>query len=294
MAAPTFSANGTATDGAPGGDLTVVPPTHAADDLLLLWVATQAEAVSTPSGGWALVASSTNIPTGVVSLYLFSLIAPNSSVPNVTVTDPGNMGYAFITRIEDADPTDPIAAVATATATNGNTTGYIAGLLMPEADCLYVGGMAWSLDSAGPLASGETNADLTGLTERHDAGSTDGGGSGIILYTGNKATAGFVGFTTNTITSTTVASIALAIRPPASAITPTFTCAGTVEVNGVAVADGGTVEIWDKTDGVLETTTTITGGSGGFSVLVKYDDHDYRAVYDDGSSYGASPLDQAV
>jgi hypothetical protein len=79
---------------------------------------------------------------------------------------------------------------------------------------LIVNLMAYRLDLLGAQVSGWTNADLTELTEHFDLATATGGGAGIAIATGVKATAGaFAGTTATLATSATQARLTIAIKP---------------------------------------------------------------------------------
>lgn len=70
-----------------------------------------------------------------------------------------------------------------------------------------------------------------------------------------------------------------------------FTVAGVVEVGGSPVANGKTVEIIAKdANGLVERigAPTTTGGTGSFTLEVLDSTRDYRALYEDGATVGAS------
>jgi hypothetical protein len=176
--------------------------------------------------------------------------------------------------------------------TGASVSGYAPGVCTNVANTVVLSMIAHSLDSAGPIGSAPTNAGLTSVTEEYDAGTVTNDGGGLVIISGAKATAGTVAATTCTLTSTSFCSGTIAFKP---AIATPYDVADTVTINGVAAADGGDIEVWDTIDGVLAGTTTISGGAGGFTLAVPYNDADrYRVVYDDGTWFGASPKGTAA
>ena len=71
-------------------------------------------------------------------------------------------------------------------------------------NCLILDIFGHGVDNASGQSSGQTNADLTSLTEQFDDGTTDGTGGGIVVISGTKAQAGEIAATTITWANTTV------------------------------------------------------------------------------------------
>ncbi len=278
-----------------GSETSCAWPTHATGDLGLLFVQVQTETVSTPSGWTAIpglpTAAANNTAVRLFGFYRFATSSGESAatIPGVAV----NNAWGAIVTVRNAHQTAPFHRVAVAFHTNANTTAWFPGLNTAVDDCLIVNAMAYHLDSAGPLSSAEANSSLANVAELYDAGTITGGGGGIIVITGEKATAGTVDATTNTLS---VASgficATIAIAPIAD-----FDIAGTVEIDGSPAANGESVRAIDLTQpaaSYLCSTGTTSGGTGAFTITAPYGDHDYQAVYEDGDAYGASAVDQAV
>lgn len=73
----------------------------------------------------------------------------------------------------------------------------------------------------------------------------------------------------------------------------TFTLAGTLTIDGVTASDGETIEIWAYTSTTpIEvervTTTTTSGGAGGFTCVVPDNTRTYFATHTDGADFGKS------
>lgn len=98
----------------------------------------------------------------------------------------------------------PIDADAGSVAASASTSVSCPTITTTGADRMVVAAVAWSTDSASAQTSSWTNANLTGLTERQDSGSTAGNGGGISVATGVMATAGAVGATTATLATSSV------------------------------------------------------------------------------------------
>lgn len=289
MTLPTFVSFGAITNGT--GALSVPwGAGHAANDYSLVFVETGQEVVATPAGTTVVPATSVIQGTAVRG-SIFQDYAAGGAEANISVADPGDHAVAAIGVFRGVHLTAPIHAIC-GCAVAGTTALVFPTLFTEEPDCLIVNAFFWAADNAGPLGTGDhANGSLANLTERCDGGATDGNGGGLLIFTGQKATPGEITGTTVTLgTSTAGVAYTIALRP--ADVTPTFTVGGTVTIAGSPAPDGTLIEIYDRTLGVLETTTTTTGGS--YSALVKFNNHDYRVVADNGSAYGASPLDQAV
>jgi hypothetical protein len=214
-AAPTFQAVGTAGQGV--GDVVALWPAHLADDVGLLFVETDgAEAVAAPAG-WTAVTNTPVINGTATRLSVFWRRATSGAETDPTVVDPGNHCYARIATfrgcITTGDPWDVVGVGGTSGGTTTNVT--FPGVTTTVADTLVVAVMSWASDSAGPLLTTFANANLTGLAEQGDEGTTQGSGGGIAFATGTKAAAGATGDTTGTASlALNYACIHIALRPP--------------------------------------------------------------------------------
>lgn len=265
------------------------PVGHASGQFGLLLVSVATETVSTPAGWTPLPLS--GVSANGARLFAYYRLATSGAEGNVTI--PGvavNYAWGVIVTFSGVHATSPIHRIAAYGTPAGSTSGNFPAIRTEAPDVLIVNAASWNADNAGPISSGETNADLGSLTERYDAGTTTGNGGGIIVITGTKAAQGDVGQTAVTLVSSTLAAMTIALAPAAI-----YTVADTYEVGGDPAPDGSVIEVWDKTIGVLAATTTVSGGVGAFSVQVPYNNHDYRVVGDDGDEHpAASVLDQAV
>jgi hypothetical protein len=216
MALPTLISVGALTTGV--GAISVPwGASHAADDLGVLVVETAGEAVATPSGWTAPANNVIDQLTAATRLTVFYRIATSGAESDAAVADPGNHAIAAILVFRGSDLTNPIPLIATSAGPASTTAGRFPGLVTQVADCMILNLMAWAIDASAAISGTEANADLTNLTERLDAGSTDGDGGGIVAITGEKATAGGVRATTTVITSTGYCSMTVVIQPPQTA-----------------------------------------------------------------------------
>lgn len=215
--APTYQAAGTALSTASGG--TISWPTHQAGDIALLFAETaggQPLTLSTPAGFAHVTGSpwATGSGTAGTQLSVFWCRATSASMTNPVASDPGDHLYARILTfrgcIESGDPWDVVSGSVKASA---STTTTFDSVTTTKDNCLIVLAAARGNDSSAAAWSSWTNADLTSLTERQDAGTTSGNGGGLGVATGVKASAGSTGTSTATVTSSINAQMTLALLP---------------------------------------------------------------------------------
>jgi len=206
------------------GAVTVPWPAHQAGDIAFLFVESrQAEAVtlSTPAG-FAAVANSPQFtasdavaPNTGTRLTVFWARATSAAMASPTVADPGDHVYARILTyrraISSGTPWDVTGGGAESGA--NNTTLSVTGVTTTVANTRVIQAASRNNDSAAAAFSGQTNAGLTGIAERSDAGTTSGDGGGIGVWDGLRAVAGTIGATTVTVTSSVNAFLTIALRP---------------------------------------------------------------------------------
>lgn len=221
-AAPTFQAAGNQVGGT--GNVSPQWPAHQAGDVALLFIESgrgQAANLSN-AAGFVEVANSPQSTDGGgpngTRLTVYWARATSSSMPTPTVSDPGNHVYARILTyrgvLPAGDPWDVTGGGNKSTSSNSLT---LTGVTTTVPNTLIVQAAAHDRDNAGQHFSGQTNANLTGIVERSDAGTTQGNGGGIGIWDGVKATAGPTGDTTVNITNNVVnafLTIALLPSPP--------------------------------------------------------------------------------
>lgn len=214
---PSFVAKGTFTSGT--GALSVPPPAGIQDgDLLLLFVESANEAITTPSGYTQV----TNSPqstggaaaAGGVRLGVFYKVT-NGSESNLTVADTGNHTTAIIMAFRGVDTTTPVHQSAGAVDSSATSSLSCPAVTTSTTNCLIVNAIGLDKDLAdADTLSSIANAALSSVTERHDETVASGVGGGLAVITGGKATAGSTGNTTATgDTSTTHAYVTLALAP---------------------------------------------------------------------------------
>jgi hypothetical protein len=220
-AAPTFVAVGTVASGTTG--ISIPPPAGLLNnDILLLFIATENQAVATPTD-WAIVADSpqstgTAGNTAATRLSIFWKRTTGTE-GNAIAGDPGDSWVgrmaAFRGCIASGNPWDVtaggvLASPSTAVSINGDTTTV--------ANCLIVAAFSHSTDiTSTAQVSGWTNASLASITERIDNSTTSGDGDGIGMATGVKVSAGAYSATTATlVTASNQGRISIALKPPSN------------------------------------------------------------------------------
>ena len=200
-----------------------------ADDLILLFAESANQNIATPTGYTQVTGSPVSTGTaaaiGGVRLAVFYRWATGADT-TTSVADSGNHTTAIKMAFRGVDTTTPFDATpVTGIKTPASTSASFPGITTATANALIVHASGLDLDAARTATTGAaTNANLTGITERHDQTISGGVGGGLVVVTGTKATAGATGNTTATVTSTIQVYLTLALReaPPAQTLTPTL------------------------------------------------------------------------
>ncbi len=279
MTTPSVRAVGSLASGT--GDITVPLPTHAAGDVLCLFVACDTDTVAAPTG-WSIAAKAT--VSGITGyVMLMDDYAAGASETDPDISDPGNHVAAVAVSVRDADI--ELYRASGCTTVGSGTTGRTPSFNTAVDDVFTLHLFAWSADDAGPIGSSPVNADLSSVSEIFDGGTVDGNGSGIYLVSALKASPGSVRQTECTwSTASNCAGVMVAFIPKRATA-----YAGVVRNKDGSAAPNGTdvIRIVDATQPDSVVTASITGGAGGYSALVRYDDHVYVPIYDDGTKRGA-------
>ena len=184
----------------------------------------------------------------------------------------------------------------------------VTGVTTTVPDALIVQAVTRDTDSAAAAFSAQTNANLTGIAERVDAGTTNGNGGGFAVWDGVKVAAGATGNTTATVTSSINAFLTIALRPASATLSSdanqSFTLgdppalAGTLTVTDastptITAANGIRIRIpaaFNMTWDTAVTTVTLGGGAAGkvSATLLAYEDSDKTAVLNVTSNFAAS------
>lgn len=216
-----------------------------AGDLLLLFVESANQPITAPTG-WTQVTNSpvatgTAAAAGGVALQVFYQFATGADT-STTVGDSGDHTTCIKLAYRGVDPLVPFDATpVSGTKATASTSSSFPGITTTTANAWVVMASALDLDAASTATTGTpTNANLTGLTERHDQTVTSGAGGGLVIIDGIKLTAGATGNTTATVTSTIQVYLTMALREEvdtgsgaATEVGPdTLSATGKVIING--------------------------------------------------------------
>jgi hypothetical protein len=220
MPAPAFVAAGTqfANQNAVSAPL---PAGAAAGHFNLLVVETSNEPLPALSGWLNVGSGSINIAvTSVTALTArYRIMVGGDTAPTVPDSGDHQVGRIFgFSGVDTASPFDGTPVFATDNGTSA--TVNFPTLTTTGADRLIVHVAVSGFDNATSQMSGAaTNANLTGLTNRGNGWVITGLGGGYAVFTGVKATAGAIGTTTATHTTTghPRALLTFALKEPAGA-----------------------------------------------------------------------------
>jgi len=215
---PVFVAAGTQQSGT--GNVTVPWPAHETGDIALLFIESTGGEVANlgTANGFVPVTNSpvfTGAGTAGTRLTVYWARATSNAMASPIVTDPGDHVYARILTyrrvIGTGDPwgTDPVGGVKATASTSVTVTG----LTTSVDNALVIQAVARDNDNAAAAFSAQNNANLTGITERSDAGTNSNNGGGIGIWEGLNATADAIGNSTATVTSSINAFLSIELRP---------------------------------------------------------------------------------
>jgi hypothetical protein len=184
-----------------------------------LWIAFRScnQPISAPSG-WSEVSNSPQgtgsaASTDATSLQVFKMdTLADGSETTVALADSGasNIAVGFAT-----DPADIDVSAGDVEAT-GSTSVTFPAVTTAGPDRLILNVLSHDRDSTSATSSGQANASLANLTERFDRSTDQSNGGGLVLITGELATAGSTGSTTATLAAAVrQARITLALMTPA-------------------------------------------------------------------------------
>ena len=201
MAAPRYIGKSAFASGT--GALTVAALTGTvAGDVILLFVESANESISTPTGYSVLatqIGTGTAAAAGGVRIASFIRILEDAADTATTVDDSGDHTTAI--KMLFRDTALSLGNLYTsATSTQDATTAMVFPSVTTLTDeSLVVLAVALDTDAASTATVGAvTNANLTSITERHDQTAIASFGGGLAVITGRKATAGDTGTSTAT------------------------------------------------------------------------------------------------
>ena len=242
------------------------------------------ETVTAPAG-WTEFDRST--PTGDNKLVIFKRVAQSGDTAP-TVADTGDHGYAVImglrgSNLVEETPVDGQVNTASTTATiPAVTTGGNERLIVMAA--------ADGLDATGARFSGATNANLTSITEQFDNGITSNDGGGLVIVTGDKATAGSTGTGSGTYSSAVVQSwITFAVYNDAGGTEYNET------LNSASYTFGGAaIGVHVERHPVLNSASYVFGGAGIVATRAKLVALNSAAYLFGGAAIAAQVIRRAV
>lgn len=198
-----------------------VPPTHQADDILILChFGNGQNAYDTPAG-WAHVTNSPQHDAGSganARLTVWWLRAVDGATATPTVTDKASDGgkLAVIGVIRGCKTAgNPFVASAGSTAASGAPVAFPTVDTTGTANCLILNFLAATYNAASVAqARGAANASLANVLEEIDVFSTTSSAGGVVL-SGEKAAGGAVAASTTTLSNAaTQAKLTVAFAPP--------------------------------------------------------------------------------
>lgn len=225
--------------------VTPATPTHVRDDILWLHIETLGitPTLSSNTAGYQRVPGfplivGTPGSAGAVCFDLWWVRAADNATASPTVADSGDHQIARINSTRYARQTgtpwlDDDDDIEVGTLDPGDTAVSIPGLTTSVDNCLIMQGVAGCVDTGTSQTGSWTNGDLTTLTERWETYDASGAGGGMAVATGWKPTAGAIGATTATLTTSTLqAFYTIAVAPRESI---GLAGAGAVGTNSLAV-----------------------------------------------------------
>ncbi len=218
-----------------GHETTPVIPTHAAGDFLLLCTshANVGTTMASPGGGGVWIKSEGSPfevdDTEDVILNLFYLFAPNSSVPNPTLSAPGSSyTWGIVYTATGVNTATPIHRIASAWSVN--VAPFMPGLTTLVADSLILQIAASSQDTAADIVTASANSSLSSpsFTKRYAGGSATGNGGGVLIFEGGFAAVGTVQPAILTVTPSGFLSCATIALQAADKSLPTIKSRGRI------------------------------------------------------------------
>lgn len=217
MATPTFQAAGTAVTST-GAALSVAWPTHLTNDIGVLVIESSGgSAAEGAIAGWTEITGSPAVDVATAAgskVQVYWKRAASAAEANVATSIRTDHQLARIYTFRGAyTGGSPWNAVAVVTSASGSTTATAPGKITSNDNILDIAIISRPNDSAATNHfSSPTNASLTSITARGEAGTVDGDGGGFGLWTGIKALAGAIsGWTVSKGTSTTWVGFNLAL-----------------------------------------------------------------------------------
>ena len=258
QAAPFFQAAGAAVIGATGATLTVAWPPHAIDDVALLFVEFKGGATlgTAPTGFTLIQSQSAGTKTGVA---VYWARATSAAMPAATYVAPTDHAFAVILTYRGVAGSGLPYDVAGGSAnSSASTTVTVSGVTTTVPGTLIVQAVSRDNNATTPYFSNETNASLTGIAERFDAGNaaSNGRGGGLGIWDGVFATAGILPSSTATVVNSVNAWETIALKPTVTTLATGTDPAATTIAPGATATDVDDFTL--QTSGGTETVTSVT------------------------------------
>lgn len=199
-----------------------MPTTHVAGDLLLMFIHTCNNAITTaPGNGWQLLSPSpvstgtANTALGVRLTVYWKIAASSSEAAQTVGVTSGTATNGLTMAFSGVDPTTPFDV----TPVSAIQASSLANLSFPTLTTATNGAMivnAVGLDNdtaSSTIVTSPTNASLTGVTRQHGQTVSTSTGGGVCVITGAKTSAGLISATTATVAAAARAYLTIALRP---------------------------------------------------------------------------------
>jgi len=295
QAAPSYQAAGAAVSAGGNNSNTttysVSPawPAHQVNDIALLFVETaegRDVTLTTPAGFSEVPGSpqATGSGTSGTRLTVYWARATSTSMSAPTLSAVNHLYAQIITYRGVIATGNPWDVTGGGTKTPSSDSVTVTGVTTTVPDTLIVQAVAHDRDDSSAHFSNQSNANITGIVERSDGGTTSGNGGGFAVWDGVKATAGPTGNTTASIGARVVnAFLTIALRPapavtsitradanPTGASSVSWTVTFTAPISGLGASNftlvnsglGGAPAITAVTGSGTTWTVTASTGSG--------------------------------
>lgn len=283
-ATPTFVACGAAS-GNTAAITPALPLGISANDILLLFLETDAQAITVANGNGGTWAEVTNSPqnAGTATRLTVFWSRYNGTQGNPTTSDSGDHQIGAICAYRGIVTTgDPWDVTSGDVDTASDTSGSIPGATTTGPDRLVVIVGAGDDDADLPITA-VTNSDLANVSAaRVNAESGAGNDGGLTVFDGQKASTGAYGVTSLTYTSATQKGMmTIALKPPVTTIGDGTNPSNSSIAPGAPATDLDTftLQTSDGTDTVTAATVTLASGTSGGLSLVAITSNDGSTTY---------------
>lgn len=235
-----------------------MPTTHAVGDLLLMFIHTCNNAITTaPGNGWALLSPSpvstgtANTALGVRLTVYWKIAASSSEAAQTVGVTSGTATNGLTAAFSGVDTTTPFDV----TPTSGVQATSVANFTCPTITTATDGAMvvnAVALDNdtnSSAIVTAQTNASLVSMTQGHGQTVTTGTGGGVWFGYGIDTTAGSVNGTAGTVAAAARAMLTIALRPLGLV----------VKTGSVSISQASTVVVTGTKKAAYAPTTSAAG-----------------------------------